>query len=613
MKRILFVALLALASFLFGGPTGLSARFSKGKTFITFTEDAGTAIAYRVYASGSPITSVSGAAPLAVLQTGSGYDRVFNRYHVISDLGSPLAPGVGLFVNTPKSARSAWYAVTAVAGGIEDTLLTAGANTLASPVTEESWINPGAVLVSVAGPETGTRTYTYYHWMDYASWPNSLEYYGNFFVVNEDISIRGKQKVPLFMYLHALSCGAGMPDEVNGAGFYPLDMLRLTPKDPGDTWWYGRGANPYTENRIVAYLRSIIKDPRFSVDTNRVYVRGQSMGGSGTMTLTLHHPELIAAAHPMLAPISSAMMAVVTDHPETDFPPIIDAWGSKDSQDFGVTGHRLLYRTFASQHQGVFGKWFNVGHVSPGNNPDIVKGFYPRFRRNETFPALSNATRDWNYGQFTPNTCDSTGYLNSYIDWTSSLHDMGLKNDDLIDCADSLSITLVSYLTNTLVDVTPRRIQRFPVTPGASYSWRSLCTAGDTLLKSGTVIASAQGKISILQLPLTRTGVRLVIKRVETAAERTPLPVTPAALHSGPNPFRSWLSLSFHFSGSKRMPYRLFDASGRPVRSFQVTSGVPLAWDGKDDLGRELGSGLFIGKLKTPEGAILTHRLIRLP
>ena len=36
-------------------------------------------------------------------------------------------------------------------------------------------------------------------------------------------------------------------------------------------------------------------------------------------------------------------------------------------------------------------------------------------------------------GEDDPLNFDNAGTMNGYIDWTSSLHDMGLSNDDLID------------------------------------------------------------------------------------------------------------------------------------------------------------------------------------
>lgn len=52
--------------------TDLKAEFREGQTFITFKEIAGSGIAYSVYRSSSPITSVSSLTPVATLKQGSG-------------------------------------------------------------------------------------------------------------------------------------------------------------------------------------------------------------------------------------------------------------------------------------------------------------------------------------------------------------------------------------------------------------------------------------------------------------------------------------------------------------------------------------------------------------
>jgi len=189
--------------------TNLKAEFRGGKTFITFIEDANAVIRYNLYRSETPITAVTGLAVLVNLAYGSGRDPNFGTAHVITDLGAPLPLRTGLFVYTPKASKSAYYAVTPVNNSVEDKTLTAGVNVIIAPVQEEYWKAPLGVLTQIKD----STFYIYYYWMDYSAWPNSREYYGNFYNIAVEASVRGKTGVPLYVYLHALNSGTGMPNE----------------------------------------------------------------------------------------------------------------------------------------------------------------------------------------------------------------------------------------------------------------------------------------------------------------------------------------------------------------------------------------------------------------
>ena len=49
------------------------------------------------------------------------YDTTgFTYYHIIEDAGTPLTPGTGLFVYTPKDTANVFYAVTVLTNNIEN-------------------------------------------------------------------------------------------------------------------------------------------------------------------------------------------------------------------------------------------------------------------------------------------------------------------------------------------------------------------------------------------------------------------------------------------------------------------------------------------------------------
>lgn len=63
---------------------------------------------------------------------------------------------------------------------------------------------------------------------------------------------------------------------------------------------YGRGTTEYRgigENDVFCVLEDVRR--RFSIDEDRIYLTGHSMGGTGTTYLALRHPDVFAAAAPM--------------------------------------------------------------------------------------------------------------------------------------------------------------------------------------------------------------------------------------------------------------------------------------------------------------------------
>ncbi|MEO8115503.1 MAG: prolyl oligopeptidase family serine peptidase, partial [Phenylobacterium sp.] len=70
------------------------------------------------------------------------------------------------------------------------------------------------------------------------------------------------------------------------------DVIVLQPHGRGNSQYLGIG-----EQDVLRCLAEAKR--RFSVDDDRVYLTGESMGGSGTWLIASHHPELFAAAAPV--------------------------------------------------------------------------------------------------------------------------------------------------------------------------------------------------------------------------------------------------------------------------------------------------------------------------
>lgn len=103
---------------------------------------------------------------------------------------------------------------------------------------------------------------------------------------------------------------------------------------------------------------------------------------------------------------------------------------------------------------------------------------------------------------------------------------------------------------------------------------------------------------------------------VETAVgESIALPADLTLAQNYPNPFNAQTEIAYRLPAMTRVALTVYNAQGQPVR--QLKNAVEMAgmhqiiWDGKDDRGQALASGLYFYRLQTAYGH-LTRRLILL-
>lgn len=107
---------------------------------------------------------------------------------------------------------------------------------------------------------------------------------------------KGRQRWPLMLFLHGAGergsdlkkvAVHGPPKIVKNKPEFPF--ILVSPQCPeGETW---------SDDVLLALLDEVIK--KHKVDTNRVYLTGLSMGGYGTWSLGIKHPERFAAIAPV--------------------------------------------------------------------------------------------------------------------------------------------------------------------------------------------------------------------------------------------------------------------------------------------------------------------------
>ena len=102
-----------------------------------------------------------------------------------------------------------------------------------------------------------------------------------------------------------------------------------------------------------------------------------------------------------------------------------------------------------------------------------------------------------------------------------------------------------------------------------------------------------------------------------TGVEGGGLPLHAMLRAARPNPFQSHTALAYDLAQRGRVTLRIYDISGRLVRSLaagtvQDAGRYSLDWDGRDDAGAATAAGLYFSRLEAG-GVRETRRLVRMP
>jgi predicted peptidase len=119
---------------------------------------------------------------------------------------------------------------------------------------------------------------------------------------------------PLLLYLHG---GRGRGSDLTKLGWYPVPRILdegkheipfvvIVPQCPEGELWTDTEA-------LVSLLDDVME--RYSVDPDRVYLVGYSMGGNGAWYLAYKHPDRFAAVSPMSGPANTWWATRLRDVP----------------------------------------------------------------------------------------------------------------------------------------------------------------------------------------------------------------------------------------------------------------------------------------------------------
>ncbi|MBQ3389293.1 MAG: hypothetical protein IJG60_08785 [Thermoguttaceae bacterium] len=344
---------------------------------------------------------------------------------------------------------------------------------------------------------------------------------------------------PLCVMFH--SAGGGIDESLSSAfkpdgcdvyhmpdTFYSLHLDCLAHKD--DDWWWG-GVNPRldipenkrnsgfdlqpVEKRVMATIHWVLEN--YDIDPNRVYLCGNSMGGSGTLGIGLRHGDIFAAIKANV-PAGVLHAANRIGLPPYEIPagvklpdpPICIDYSGTD--DVWSVGHELLYTGMAAKKYAIIGYWGNFGHENSHEKINKVNDLidtidWTSIRKNEAYPVFTGASSDTPLPWPDQEQAVLPGQVNAYFRWTvytdtPDRFEIALRLTD----AEELGSALFTPPAESTADLSLRRLQQFKVAPGDNVRWNF---AGE----EGTVTADADGLVTIPSLKITTVPALLTLSR----------------------------------------------------------------------------------------------------
>lgn len=343
-----------------------------------------------------------------------------------------------------------------------------------------------------------------------------------------------RKNPPLYVVLHSaghdvMSC-VKCTAQVGNHDIYhsPDDFLALyvdCGANRGDWWWGGMhakdahltkknsGGDPMpVERRVIDTVRWVMKT--YGVDPDRVYLCGNSMGGSGTLGIGLPRGDLFAAikanvpagiehaANRMFFPPQSVPAGRALPDP----PVVVDYSAPNDGWSFG---HDRFVQAMDDRKYPLFLYWGPFGHA---NNHaqilkvnDLINSFdWLNVKRNEAYAVFTNASGNdplpW------PDHLDqkAPGQVNAFLrwkvigDWKEKL-EMSLFLTSAADLKTTFEIP-----EEATADVSLRRIQNMRVAPGVAFKWSFGAAQGE-------VKVGADGVLTIPGLKITSTPGTLTV------------------------------------------------------------------------------------------------------
>jgi acetyl esterase/lipase len=343
-----------------------------------------------------------------------------------------------------------------------------------------------------------------------------------------------RENAPLYVVLHSaghdvLSC-VKCTAQVGNHDIYhsPDDFFALyvdCGANRGDWWWGGMHANDAgltaknsgsdpmpVERRVIDTVQWVMT--KYGIDPNRVYLCGNSMGGSGTLGIGLPRGDVFAAIKANVpAGIEHAAnrmffspLSIPDGRALPDPPVVIDYSAPNDGWSFG---HDRFVQAMTDRKYPLYMYWGPFGHANNHSEilrvNDLINSFdWLNVKKNEAYPVFTNASSNtplpW------PDHLDekTPGQINAFFRWKNMSDENGKIAMSLFLASPEDLQTTFAIPEEATADVSLRRIQYLRVAPGESFPW----SFGDA---HGNVQAAADGVLTIPNLRISAQPSTLTI------------------------------------------------------------------------------------------------------
>lgn len=366
-----------------------------------------------------------------------------------------------------------------------------------------------------------------------AEWGYAAPQQDTFIVVHPKVE---RPQAPLYVVLHSaghdviscVKCTAKVGDHDiyhSPEDFYALYLDCRANK--GDWWWGGMhakdanltkknaGGDPMpVERRVIDTVKWAIAT--YGIDPNRVYLSGNSMGGSGTLGIGLRNGDLFAAIKANVPAgiehVSQRMYFPPQTVPENltiaDPPVVIDYSAPNDGWSFG---HERFVAAMNARKYALYFYWGPFGHA---NNSaaimqvnDLINSFdWLNVRKNEPYAIFTNASCNHKVPWPDGLTDKAPGQVNAFFRWKTVSETPNKLTMSLFLASATEMKTTFEIPKQAQADVSVRRLQQLTVKPGGSFTWAYGSARGD--LK-----ADAEGVITIPGLTITAESTTLTITK----------------------------------------------------------------------------------------------------
>lgn len=342
-----------------------------------------------------------------------------------------------------------------------------------------------------------------------------------------------RENAPLYVVLHSaghdvFSCVKCTNQVGNHDIYHSPDnfyALYVDCRANRNDWWWGgmhardakltkknSGLNPMpVELRVIDTVKWVIN--KYKIDPERVYLSGNSMGGSGTLGIGLRNGDVFAAIKANVpAGIEHASERMGFAHKSIINyydPPITINYSAQN--DGWSSGHEKFAKAMNDRKYPLYLYWGPFGHA---NNHarimqvnDLINSFdWLSIRKNKAYAVFSNASCNDKLPWPDNRSDKSSGQINAFFRWK-------IISDNLNQITLSLYLTDPNALKTKFpipreatADISIRRIQNMKVAPGDALNWHY------GKLK-GKVKAGPWGLITIPKLAISVNPKTLTIEK----------------------------------------------------------------------------------------------------